>query len=250
MKLLLTNDDGIFAPGIHALARALAPHHEVIVVAPAEEQSGKSRAITLYRTLAVRQVEIPVPDVRAYSVSGTPADCVRVGLTYLLDGQVDLIVSGINFGLNLANDVPYSGTVSAAMEALHLGKSAIAVSAIIKNGQTRYDVAARAARRLIDDLPPGFLHAQMVLNMNTPCCDDDEIRGRHILKSTMDVRDRYEWLGRAGDTDYIRIGNRYPGDVPETSDLYYVRENYITLSPLADQCGSEDYLNLIREWLQ
>lgn len=249
MNILLTNDDGVFAPGIAAVARLLSKDYNVTVVAPAEEQSGKSRAITLYRSLAVREVTIPDVSAKVYSVDGTPADCVRVGLLYLLDENVDLIVSGINRGINVANDVPYSGTVSAAVEALHFDKPSIALSALLKGNQVAYDTTCAEFAKILKRLPEVFLEHAFALNINTPLCMPAEVKGWKIMPSTMHISDQYEWVGSIGDEQHIRICNRYPKDALPFSDLAYLRDNYVTISPLTDGCKSLEKVSLIEDWL-
>ncbi len=250
MKILLTNDDGVFAPGLRYVAALLQQSHELTVVAPLEEQSGKSRAITLYRPLAVRKAHIPDIDAPTYSVNGTPADCVRVGLLYLLKNEApDLIVSGINCGLNTANDVPYSGTVSAAVEALHFNKPAIALSALRKGAQAAYDTSCQALDEVLNRLPDAFFDYAFALNINTPFCTPEAVQGMKVLPSRMNISDEYEEVGTIGDEVHIRVCNRYPKEARANSDLAWLRENYVTLSPLTDGCKAHEQLDLVTRWL-
>lgn len=249
MRILISNDDGIFAPGILALTERLAQDHEVLVVAPKEEQSGRSHAITLYKSVALRQVEMADLDVEAYSLDGTPADCVRVGIDYILGGNVDLVVAGINRGLNIGSDVPYSGTVSAAMEALHYGKPAIAVSAQIARGFSNFPASAEAAAYMIGNLTEDFFADPFVLNINVPAVPDEEMKGWQTLANATRVSDRYRKVGKAGDTSFLQIYNRYPTECPAGSDLDYIRKGFITVSPLSSVCKTEEHLLQIENWL-
>ncbi|MDY0257762.1 5'/3'-nucleotidase SurE, partial [Gudongella oleilytica] len=117
MKILLANDDGIMAPGIYTLAKHLIDKHDIIIIAPETQRSAQSHAITLHKPIVIKEVKLDGIDAPAYSISGTPADCVRVGMELLTDGDVDIVLSGINMGLNSGMDILYSGTVSAAIEA-------------------------------------------------------------------------------------------------------------------------------------
>ena len=128
MKILIANDDGIQAAGIQTLAKALCKEHEVYIVAPDQERSAAGHALTLNMPIRVREVNIGIDIAKAYAISGTPGDCVKIGITEILDVKPDLVISGINHGPNLGADVLYSGTVSAAMEGAVLGYPSLAVS--------------------------------------------------------------------------------------------------------------------------
>ena len=151
MKILLTNDDGIMAEGIYTLAKELEKDHEVIIVAPEIQRSAQSHAITLFQPLVVKEVELEGLKSKAYSISGTPADCVRTGLEVLADGPVDMVFSGTNIGLNSGMDILYSGTVSAAIEANIYKIPSIAVSAELVDGNARFDIAAKYAKKILEN---------------------------------------------------------------------------------------------------
>lgn len=147
MKILLSNDDGIFAPGIHALAEALCQAHEVYVCAPDGERSAVSRSMTLFSPLRARKTQLAgLPDIPAYAVSGTPVDCMRLALGNLFP-EPDIVVSGVNMGPNLGTDVLYSGTVAAAHEAALLGYQSIAVSCLSYKGEKHRRGGAGGAAR-------------------------------------------------------------------------------------------------------
>ena len=175
VRFLLTNDDGIGAEGLRALVPALAVHGEVIVIAPLENQSGVARKITLSRPLAVDEVVVPGAGA-AFAVDGTPVDCVRLGAHGLAGPPPDVIVSGVNHGLNLGDDVTYSGTVAAAFEGHLLGLPAIAVSQQSPAGELGFaggvafdfSHAARFVERLVGALADGGLPAGLLLSVNVP----------------------------------------------------------------------------------
>lgn len=152
MNILLTNDDGIEAEGINTLAELLSKYHDVIMVAPENQRSASSHSITIYEPIIVKQVKKPY-NIEAYSISGTPADCVRVALDKLVPDNIDMVISGINKGLNIGNDILYSGTVSAAIEGAMYKVPSMAVSAqFIKNKKENYKIAAKYALRMLNRL--------------------------------------------------------------------------------------------------
>ena len=225
-SILVTNDDGIAAPGMHVLARELSALGEVTIIAPDREQSAASHALTLHRPLRVnRQSE------RVYSVDGTPTDCVNLGILNLLPSRPNLVVSGINRGMNLGDDITYSGTVAAAFEGTLLGIPAFAVSQEVRNGEEAFEDAARyaaiLARRLLEKpLPPGTL-----MNVNVPRSRPKGARltrqGRRtyhqgVVERTDPSGRQYYWLGG--------IPPQWDDD-PE-SDFAASREGFVSLTPL------------------
>lgn len=201
MRILVSNDDGIEAAGIHALEAALAPLGEVWVVAPETEQSGTSHSISLHHPLRIRP-----RGERRFSVDGTPADSVYLAVNHLMRNQrPDLMVSGINHGANLADDVTYSGTVAAAMEASMLGLPAVAFSLCQRGGPWDFAPAARFARSLVEALATRRLAPGVLLNVNVPRDSDGEsyrvtrqgkrAYGAEVIEKT-DPRGRpYYWIG-------------------------------------------------------
>ena len=230
MRVLVSNDDGVDAPGIRVLAARLAVVGDVTVVAPDRDRSGASNSLTLDQPIRVARLE----DGR-YRVAGTPTDCVHLALAGLLDFQPDIVVSGINNAANLGDDVIYSGTVSAAMEGRFLGLPAIAVSLVSTDHKgVHYDTAAQAAlvlmrRLLVDPLP-----ADTILNVNVPDRPWHELRGfavtrlgrRHRAAPCIrqnDPRGRpVYWIGPPGDAE---------DDGPGT-DFHAVREGCISITPI------------------
>ncbi|MEO7877566.1 MAG: 5'/3'-nucleotidase SurE [Dokdonella sp.] len=247
MRVLVSNDDGVDAPGIRVLAQHLAAVGEVTVVAPDRDRSGASNSLTLDQP--IRAVRL---DDGRYRVAGTPTDCVHIALSGLLDHDSDIVVSGINNAANLGDDVIYSGTVSAAMEGRFLGLPAIAVSLVTRDHVgLHYESAAEAVlllmrRLLIDPLP-----ADTILNVNVPDRPWNEIRGfavtrlgrRHraagCIKQT-DPRGRpMYWIGPPGD-----IADDGPG-----TDFQAVRDGYVSITPIHVDLTRFQALEKVSGWV-
>jgi len=225
-RILVTNDDGVFSEGIERLATALSQVGDVYTVAPDQERSAAGHSLTLQHPLRAKQV-----GERRWSVDGTPTDCVNWGVLHLLkDERPRLLFSGINLGLNLGDDVTYSGTVSAAFEGTLIGISSVAVSQEIETGFT-FDAAAefavRLAGRLLEQpLPPGTL-----VNVNVPAGESRGVRvvrqGRRRYGET--VIEKEDPRGRP----YYWIGATMPqGELEQGTDLAAVAEKYISMTPL------------------
>lgn len=228
MKILVSNDDGVTAPGIKVLAVELAKFAEITVVAPDRNRSGASNSLSLTRPIRLKQL-----DNGYFSVEGTPTDCVHLALTGLIDTPIDMVISGINDGANLGDDILYSGTVAAAMEGRHLGLPAIAISMVGDNIQ-HYHTAAVVARQLITQLSHIELPAQTILNVNVPDLPLDKIEGfeitrlgtRHsaepVVKQT-DPRGRpIYWVGPPG----------AEADAGAGTDFYAVNQRRVSITPL------------------
>ncbi|MCX9156053.1 5'/3'-nucleotidase SurE [Niveibacterium sp. 24ML] len=228
MRILISNDDGYFAPGIAALSEVLGTFAEVAVVAPERDRSGASHSLTLDRPLSVRRA----PSGYHY-VNGTPTDCVHLAVTGFLDFRPDLVVSGINHGANMGDDTIYSGTVAAAMEGYLLGIPAIAVSLVGREGnnfQTAAEVAASVVKSVAKDLAgPPFL-----LNVNVPDVAFAELRGtrvtrlgkRHmaepVVRSSNPRGETIYWVGAVGAAQ----------DAGEGTDFHAVAERFVSITPL------------------
>jgi 5'-nucleotidase len=225
-RILVTNDDGYFSAGIRALADALAELGEVTIVAPQNEASAVGHALTLRHPLRLE----PVGD-RVYAVDGTPTDCVNLGLNELLGGRADLVVSGINKGLNIGDDVTYSGTVAGALEGALLGIPAIAVSLEFTRGDWDFDPAATLAASLAGAMLATPLPYRTFLNVNVPT---GPVRGarvtvqavrNHVTKIDRrhDPRGRpYYWIEEALDE----------WQTHERSDYQAIREGLVSITPL------------------
>ena len=245
MKIMVTNDDGITAPGIVALAAALRDLGRVAVVAPDREQSAVSHAITLHQPLRAEERE---PDV--FAVSGTPTDCVNLGIHNLLDFRPDLVVSGINRGGNMGDDITYSGTVSAAMEATLMGIPAIAVSLATAGEGRWYEAAARFIRHLVRQVGERGLPPDTLLNVNVPDLPPAEQQGPVITRQGKKryggaIVDKVDPRGR----QYYWIGSIEPTfeDIAGTDYAAVVR-GQISITPLHMDLTNYASLDLLRGW--
>ena len=225
-RILVTNDDGVFSKGIERLAAALAPVGEVFTVAPDQERSAAGHSLTLQSPLRAKLV-----GPNRWSVDGTPTDCVNWGVLHLMkDERPRLIFSGINLGLNLGDDVTYSGTVSAAFEGTLIGIPSVAISQEIESGFTfdaAADFAERLARRLLEEpLPAGTL-----VNVNVPAGPVQGLRVARLGKRRYGetVIEKTDPRGRP----YFWIGSTIPtGDAEEGTDIGAIADKYISMSPL------------------
>lgn len=236
MRILISNDDGYLAPGIIALADALAPIAEIVVVAPDSNRSGSSNSLTLDRPLSVYRASNGF-----YFVNGTPSDCVHIALTGVLSSKPDLIVSGINQGQNMGDDTLYSGTVAAATEGFLFGIPSIAFSQVEK-GWGQLDAAARVAREMVERRFDA-LQKPYLLNVNIPNLAYDDIRGllatrlgkRHQSEAVIRTQDPHGreifWIGPAGGakdagdgTDFDATARGYVSVTPLQIDLTHARQ--------------------------
>ena len=245
MKILVTNDDGIDSQGIKALAEALAGSEEVVVVAPDRERSAVGHALTLHHPL--RAVEIAP---RVFSVDGTPTDCVNLGIHALLADKPDIIISGINRGSNLGDDVTYSGTVCAAMEATLMGIPAIAVSLVTDGAGEHYRTAAAVAARLAGEVYSRGLPPDTFLNVNVPDRPQAELlpplittQGKRRYEGT--IVDKIDPRGRK----YYWIGSVAPAFLDtEGSDYYAVSRGHVSITPLHFDLTNHSSLDVLRGW--
>lgn len=245
MKILLSNDDGYQAPGLQALADALSDIAEIVVVAPDQDRSGASNSLTLVNPLRARTMENGF-----IRVDGTPTDCVHLAITGLLNEEPDLVVSGINAGPNMGDDVLYSGTVAAATEGRFLGLPAIAIS-MNSHEPEQIDTGAQVARELVQRLTHSPLTENVILNVNVPDLPYPELRGfratrlghRHKAEpvvKTSDPRGKtIYWVGPAGAEQ----------DAGPGTDFHAVREGYVSVTPLQVDLTRHSALGIIEAWL-
>ncbi|MBW2145635.1 MAG: 5'/3'-nucleotidase SurE [Deltaproteobacteria bacterium] len=250
MKILLTNDDGIYASGLRILRSELLELGEISIVAPATEQSAVGHAITLYNPLRVEEVRLN-GEFYGCAVNGTPADCVKIATSELLDGPPDLVVSGINRGANVGINVLYSGTVSAATEAAIMGIPGIAVSV---GGYTnpRYDAAARFTLRLARVVIKEGLPGGTALNVNVPNLLEDEIRGVMFTRQS-DARfvERFERREDPRKQLYYWQAIETASserDAEDDDDIKALTEGFISVTPLHHDMTNRRALELIRSW--
>lgn len=246
MRILVSNDDGVHAKGIKILAAELRNIAEIIVVAPDRNRSGASNSLT---------VQVPVRVLKLsedrYSVIGTPTDCVHLALSGLLDEHFDMVVSGINHGSNLADDVIYSGTVAAAMEGRMLGMPAIAVSLVGKEPQVNFITAAVVVRQLIEKLKLNPLPAGTILSVNVPDVPLAELRGMEITRlgkrrapgqaiKTFDPHGcPLYWVGASGIEEDAEVG----------TDFHAVNDNKVSVTPLQVDMTDYNAFEKTAQWL-
>lgn len=245
MRILLSNDDGYRAPGLEAMASILSETDTVTVVAPERDRSGSSNSLTLERPLRAH-----VAGNGFYYIDGTPTDCVHLAITGLLEQEPDMVVSGINAGANMGDDVLYSGTVAAAMEGRFLGLPAIAVS-MTSYDPRHFDTGARAIVSVIDRLRKEPLQSTSILNINVPDLPWSEISGfkitrlgnRHksegVIKQTDPRGNPMYWVGPPGAAQ----------DAGEGTDFHAVEHNFISITPLQIDLTRYDSLQYLEEWL-
>jgi len=255
MKLLISNDDGIYALGVRSLANTLAEAgHEVVVVCPDQERSATGHGLTLHHPIRAERVDSMFhPAVKAWACSGTPADCVKLALWALLDSPPDLVLAGINHGSNLGTDVLYSGTVSAAMEGVVEGIPSIAFS-LASFTVRDFGPATLFAHKLVAQLAEHALPELLLLNVNVPPVPTEAIAGVAItcqgIRRYVDVFEkRVDPRGRT----YYWLAGEVLEDVPQPlhhgmTDVQAIRENYITITPLQYNLTSITGLKDLQQW--
>lgn len=249
MRILLTNDDGVMAEGIYELAKELEKDHEVIIIAPDTEKSAQSHAITLFKPLIVKEVELEGLKSKAYSISGTPADCVRAGFDKIIKGDIDLVFSGINSGYNAGMDILYSGTVSAAIEANIFGKPSIAVSAEYKGGNCDFKTAAKYARIILEKSKENHLKSNLLLNINVPYIEDGQPKGIKVCKIGQVIYDYYFMdKDENGDTS-LKLKGRQKIEFEKDTDRYYLAKGYVTTTPLHYDLTNFKLLKEVEGWM-
>ena len=247
MRILISNDDGYLAPGIHALANALESIADITVVAPDRNRSASSHSLTLTRPLRVTSHNNGFK-----SIDGTPSDCVHLAITGLMkDQHPDMVISGINDGANMGDDVLYSGTVAAATEGRFLGYPSIAVSMGSFNPQ-HFESAGIAVIKLIEILKNKPLKADTILNVNVPDLPWDQIKG---FKATR-LGNRHKSEDAVLDKDPRGVDIYWVGppgpeqDSGEGTDFYAVREGYVSVTPLQIDLTRYDSLQDLSGWLE
>ena len=249
MLILLTNDDGIYAPGLAAMERELEKLGEVYVVAPATEQSGVGHSITFLTPLVVKQL-FDAPQRRGWAVEGSPADCVKLGIFEFCPRRPDLVVSGINGGLNAGINVLYSGTVAAAIEGAFFGITSVAVS-LEFNEQARFDRAAAMARQVIEEVLEKKTAEPQLYNLNIPTAAVE--RGgsevRVVPMGLVRYGERYEKRVDPRGRNYYWATNEPPPPLGEgDTDLTALRRGFVTITPLHFDLTKHGELAEMQQW--
>ena len=245
MRILLSNDDGYFAPGLTLLAEMLSPLAEITVVAPERDRSGSSNSLTLDRPLSVRRAQGSL-----YHVNGTPTDCVHLAVTGLLKELPDIVISGINHGANMGDDTIYSGTVAAATEGFLLGIPSIAISLVAEGGD-HFRTAGRIAVELVTRFQRNPLGEPVLLNVNVPDVEYGQLRGmqvtrlgkRHkaepVVKSTTPRGEKVYWIGAAGGAQ----------DAGEGTDFHAIANRRVSITPLQVDLTRYSQLEAVSAWI-
>lgn len=245
MKILVSNDDGVYAPGIAALAEALSEDHAITVVAPDRNCSGASNSLTLDRPVRVTKTPNGY-----YSINGTPTDCVHIAITGMLDFEPDIVMSGINEGSNMGDDVIYSGTVAAATEGRYLGYPAMAFSLMGPNFDY-YDTAAKVAKRLLAHVQKHPISPDTILNVNIPDVPIHQLNGfkvtrlgnRHRAEPVIPAKDPrgrlVYWVGPAGLEE----------DAGPGTDFHAVRNSFVSITPLQIDLTRYSAMDELTAWV-
>ena len=246
MHFLISNDDGLLAPGIQTLSQCVRQLGKVTVVAPDQNRSGASNSLTLDTPIRIKEVETDT-----FRVSGTPTDCVHIALTGLLKEDPDMVISGINAGANLGDDVIYSGTVAAAMEGRFLGLPALAVSLVFEERPINYATAGEAVVRLVRQLLKDPLPSDTILNVNVPDLPWEQIKGFEVARlghrhraeptiRTVDPRGRaMYWIGPAGAEE----------DAGPGTDFDAVKRGFISVTPIHVDLTRFQALEQVAGWI-
>jgi len=243
MKILISNDDGYQSEGIQTLVRYLSVGHEVIVMAPNENKSAASSSLTLNKPLKPSKI-----NDNTYSIDATPSDCVHLALCGFLKDQFDLVVTGINFGPNLGDDVIYSGTVAGAIEGRFLGLPSVAFSLASWQGEN-FETAGKAAQQIVDQIHTSQLSHDTVLNVNVPDVPIEQIKGfqttrlgkRHMSEPSIQDKDDASlyWIGENGKEADNGVG----------TDFHAIANHYVSVTPLQIDLTKYNEIDKVSEWL-
>ncbi|MFC1760175.1 5'/3'-nucleotidase SurE [Candidatus Neomarinimicrobiota bacterium] len=246
-KILVTNDDGIFAPGIYALWEAMQEIGDITIVAPDSEKSAVGHAITITDPIRVEKIQRK-NGFEGFAVKGTPADCVKIAGRSLMKSPPDIVVSGINSGANVGSNIIYSGTVSAATEGTILGIPSVAISLnSIKGGDmtASQKVAGTVVKKVLENgLPSGIL-----LNVNVPNISEKAIKGYRITKQGKLVfKDRFEKREDPRGKFYYWMKGEIINDTDSESDGYAIQNDYVSITPIHYQLTEESFIKTLESW--
>ena len=246
-KILITNDDGIFSPGIYALWEAMLEIGETNVIAPDTEQSSVSHAITLSDPLRVKDIK-RAGGFKGFAISGTPADCAKIAIKSLMDIKPDVLISGINRGSNLGNNIIYSGTVSAAIEGTMLGIPSIAIS-LNSFHHDEFRGAKEVAIKVVHYIMNNTLPRGTLLNVNVPYCAPEEIKGIRVTRQGHQYfQDEFEQRKDPHGRNYYWMKGKI---VDDDQEFYYdskaVRDGYVSITPIHFQITDESYFTKLEE---
>ncbi len=245
-RILLSNDDGVFAHGLNALAKSIQALSEITIVAPDRDRSGASTSLSLTRPIRIKHL-----NDHTISVQGTPTDCVHLAITGLLDKMPHMVLSGINAGANLGDDVWYSGTVAAAIEGRFLGLPAIAFS-LASSEHKHFDTASIVAKQIVTSVLHSSFAPSTILNVNIPDIPYDDIQGfevtrlgtRHCAEPTIKQKDprgnTIYWVGPAGQE----------ADAGEGTDFHAIHNNKVSITPIRIDLTHYDEIQRLSQWVK
>ncbi len=243
MKILISNDDGIYAKGLNYLSQAMSEFGDIVIIAPDRNRSGASNSLTLENPIRVETL-----DSNRFAVKGTPTDCIHYGLNKLMTTWPDIVVSGINHGANLGDDVIYSGTVAAATEGRHMGLPAVAISLV---GDQHFETAAYYAALIVRQLKHHPLPSDQILNVNVPDLPLSAIQGIQVTRLGNRYRDEkmieekdprgkpVYWIGPPGAKQ----------DAGEGTDFYAIDRGYVSVTPMKVDMTAYETMQTLTDWL-
>ncbi len=251
-NILVSNDDGIFAPGLHTLATAMLDIGQVWVVAPKDNHSASGHRKTMYRPLRATPVtHVFPPEITAYAVDGAPSDCVALAAMGLIDTKIDIVVSGINSGPNMGQDLTYSGTVSVALEAAIFGLPAVAFSLDSRGPDADYAASGAMAQRITRQVLAQGLPHHTILNVNIPAIPQDDIVGLRVTsQGRRDYRDILDQRTDPFGKPYYWIAGVEPGGDTraEGTDIWAVHEGYVSITPIHLDMTRHEFIPTLRNW--
>jgi len=246
-KILITNDDGIFAPGIYALWEAMSEIGDLTVVAPDSEKSAVGHAITLTDPIRVQEMN-GKNGYSGFAVKGTPADCVKLACRALMKDPPDIVVSGINSGANIGNDIIYSGTVSAATEGTFLGIPSLAISLTsIKGGDM--SAAQETSKQVVRKVLKHGLPSGILLNVNIPHIPQNQIKGTRLTRQgNLVFKDKFEKREDPRGKYYYWMSGEHSEDKEEGTDGFAIKNGYISITPIHHQLTENSFLETLKTW--
>lgn len=247
--ILITNDDGISAKGIRSLLESVREFGDVVVIAPDSPQSGMGHAITINHPLRLEASEL-FPGIQAFSCSGTPVDCVKLGIYEILHRKPDLVVSGINHGANTSTNVLYSGTMSAAVEGAMEGIPSIGFSLCSFDSNANFEVAQSVVKRVVDRVLSAGMPKGVCFNVNIPEVSAENFEGiRFCRQAHAFWEDRFDKrLDQFGKPYYWLTGDFYDQDKSENTDLYWIARNCASIVPTQFDMTAYDVLKDLENW--
>ena len=245
-NILLSNDDGVESRGIWALKEHFEPYFKVFVVAPDRERSATGHSISLHDPIRLKVIE----EGRVFAVNGTPVDAVHLALLGVIEEPIDVVVTGINNGLNLGSDVFYSGTVAGAFQATNRNIPGLAVSIDVSSRPVHYETAAYFARRVVEKIGEKQIDSDIILNVNVPNLEIEKIRGVEVTRlGKRCYRDRLIEREDPKRNKYYWIEGAHTHDVlEEGTDVHAIHEGRVSITPLRFDITADDYIEKLKGW--